>query len=209
MVPQVSPVFPAGHVFTVHPHWFAVPPPPHVCGAVQVPQLTVPPWPSGIVPQLAFAAMQSAGPPEVPVEQAGGFAGGFGIWQAVWKCSSATHAASQIAPDPKLVQQCLVAEYPQIAATQPETLVPLSQPETREASVHVRSCAQAPGPPVVPAPQMLLVQVWPFVHVPQDSVPPHPSAIDPQVAPSAEHVFGVQPPAQDETGFVVGVGQSL
>jgi hypothetical protein len=81
IVPQLSPVLPAGHVLVVHPHWFAVPPPPQVCGAVQVPQFTVPPWPSGIVPQFAFAAMHSAGPPDVPVEQAGGFAGGVGIWQ--------------------------------------------------------------------------------------------------------------------------------
>jgi hypothetical protein len=49
-----------------------------------VPQFTVPPWPSGIVPQLALAAMQSAGPPEEPVEHAGGFEGGFGILQAEW-----------------------------------------------------------------------------------------------------------------------------
>jgi hypothetical protein len=48
---------------------------------VQVPQLTVPPWPSEIVPQFAFAAMHSAGPPELPVEHAGGFVGGLGIPQ--------------------------------------------------------------------------------------------------------------------------------
>jgi hypothetical protein len=45
---------------------------------VQVPQLTVPPCPSGIVPQLALAARQSAGPPLL-VEHAGGFVGGVGI----------------------------------------------------------------------------------------------------------------------------------
>jgi hypothetical protein len=84
IVPHMSPVLPAGHVFVVHPHWFGVPPPPHVCGAVQVPQLTVPPWPSGIVPQFAFAARHSAGPPDVPVEQACGLVGGLGILQAVW-----------------------------------------------------------------------------------------------------------------------------
>ena len=48
---------------------------------MHVPQLTVPPWPSGIVPQFAFAAMQSACPPE-PVMQAGGLAGGLGILHA-------------------------------------------------------------------------------------------------------------------------------
>jgi hypothetical protein len=114
-----------------------------------------------------------------------------------------------VAPDPKLVQQCLVAEYPQTAATQPVIVVPLSHPETSAASVHVRSCVQVPGPPVVPAPHTLLVHVWPLVHVPQLRVPPQPSAIAPHVAPTAEHVLGVQPPEHDETGFVVGVGQSL
>lgn len=43
MLPQVSPWLPAAHPFTEHPHWFAVPAPPHVWGALQVPQLTVPP----------------------------------------------------------------------------------------------------------------------------------------------------------------------
>jgi hypothetical protein len=93
---------------TVHPHWFAVPPPPHVSGAVHVPQLTVPPWPSGIVPQLALAAMQSAAPP-APVEQATGLVGGFGILHAECQWSSATQAASQVAPDPNDVQQWVVA----------------------------------------------------------------------------------------------------
>jgi hypothetical protein len=37
-----------------------------------------------MVPQFALAAMQIAGPPEEPVEHAGGFDGGFGIWQAEW-----------------------------------------------------------------------------------------------------------------------------
>jgi hypothetical protein len=106
------------------------------------------------------------------------------------------------------VQQCVVPEYEHTAATQPETVVPLSQPETSAASVHVRSCAHVPGPLVVPAPHTLPVHVWPLVHVPQLRVPPQPSAMVPHVAPSAEHVFGVQPPAQAETGFAVGVGQS-
>jgi hypothetical protein len=38
-------------------------------------------------------------------------------------------------------------------------------------------------------------QVWGAVHVPQVSVPPHPSAIVPQFAPFAAHVVGVH----DET----------
>jgi hypothetical protein len=42
-----------GGVPPADPQTFGVPPPPHVCGAVQVPQLIVPPHPSGIVPQLS------------------------------------------------------------------------------------------------------------------------------------------------------------
>ena len=52
-VPQAKPV---GQDVTVgiQPHWFAVPPPPQVLGVVQAPpQVTVPPQPSGIVPQAA------------------------------------------------------------------------------------------------------------------------------------------------------------
>jgi hypothetical protein len=41
-----------GHVvFLVHPHTSGVPPPPHVAGGAQLPQLIVPPQPSGAVPQ--------------------------------------------------------------------------------------------------------------------------------------------------------------
>ncbi len=55
MVPQLSP---AGQVVMgvqLLPHWLATPPPPQVCGAVQVPQATVPPQPLGTVPQLSPA----------------------------------------------------------------------------------------------------------------------------------------------------------
>jgi len=38
------------------PHWFGVPPPPHVSGGVQVPQFVVPPQPSAIVPQVCCAS---------------------------------------------------------------------------------------------------------------------------------------------------------
>jgi hypothetical protein len=56
---------------------------------------------------------------------------------------------------------------------------------------------------------LLPVQVWPLGHVPQLSVPPQPSDTEPHVAPTAEHVFGVQPVEHTATGFCVGVGQSL
>src|SRR6185295_16926028 len=49
IVPQFFPC--AAHVVGVQPQTFAVPPPPHVCGAVHVPQSSVPLHPFGIVPQ--------------------------------------------------------------------------------------------------------------------------------------------------------------
>jgi hypothetical protein len=51
LVPQFSP---AGQLVAgVQPQTFVAPPPPHVWGPVQVPQLRVPPQPSELVPQLA------------------------------------------------------------------------------------------------------------------------------------------------------------
>jgi hypothetical protein len=93
--------------------------------------------------------------------------------------------------------------------TQPATVLPVSHPFARAVPVHVRSCAQVPGPALVPAPHMLFVHVCPLGHVPQLSVPPQPSETLPQVAPACEHVFGVQPEVQAATGFCAGVGQSL
>jgi hypothetical protein len=60
--PQLAPA--AVHVVGVQapaspapvPQTFTVPPPPHVCGAVQEPQRSVPPQPSEIDPQFAPAA---------------------------------------------------------------------------------------------------------------------------------------------------------
>src|SRR5262250_261888 len=43
------------------PQTFATPPPPQVCGAVQAPQVSVPPQPSGIVPQFFPCAAQVVG----------------------------------------------------------------------------------------------------------------------------------------------------
>ncbi len=47
-VPQAAPI--CMQVFGVHPHWFGVPPPPHVLGAVQLPQVSIPPQPFEIIP---------------------------------------------------------------------------------------------------------------------------------------------------------------
>lgn len=107
------------------------------------------------------------------------------------------------------MQQWRVDENPQTAATQPETVVPVSQPEASAAPVHVRSCVHELGPGLVPAPHTLPVQVWPLGQVPQVSVPPQPSEIVPQVALCEAHVVGVQVvPEQAATGFCAGVGQS-
>src|SRR6059036_300740 len=43
------------------PQTFATPPPPQVCGAVQAPQVSVPPQPSAIVPQFFPCAAQVVG----------------------------------------------------------------------------------------------------------------------------------------------------
>ena len=66
MLPQPSGIIPqflfcAAHVVGVHPHTFAVPPPPHVCGIAHVPQLSVMVQPSEIVPQFLFCAMHVVG----------------------------------------------------------------------------------------------------------------------------------------------------
>ena len=54
----VQPAMPFGmhalpSVAPAPPHWFATPPPPHVCGRVHVPQLRRLPQPSPGVPQVA------------------------------------------------------------------------------------------------------------------------------------------------------------
>src|SRR5262249_34039569 len=43
------------------PHTLGTPPPPQVCGAVQTPQVSVPPQPSGIVPQFFPCAAHVVG----------------------------------------------------------------------------------------------------------------------------------------------------
>jgi hypothetical protein len=93
--------------------------------------------------------------------------------------------------------------------TQPETVLPLSQPLTSAVPVQVRSCAHEPGPELVPLPHLLPEQVCPLGQVPQLSVPPQPSDTEPHVAPTAEQVLGVHPVVQAATGFCVGAGQSL
>src|SRR5262249_10477855 len=57
--------------FAVQPQTFGVPPPPQVCGAVQVPQLMSPPQPSGAVPQFCPAGQVVFGmhAPHVPLLQ--------------------------------------------------------------------------------------------------------------------------------------------
>src|SRR5207245_4863365 len=56
----VSPARPVARV-SVGPQTFATPPPPQICGAVQVPQVSVPPQPSRIVPQFFPWAAQVVG----------------------------------------------------------------------------------------------------------------------------------------------------
>jgi hypothetical protein len=54
--------WPVGQVVAgVHPQTFGVPPPPHVCGLVQLPQVSVPPQPSDTVPQFRPSCAQVLG----------------------------------------------------------------------------------------------------------------------------------------------------
>jgi hypothetical protein len=48
IIPQLAPS--ASHVCAVQPHLFVMPPPPHVFGAMQLPQWSIPPHPSGASP---------------------------------------------------------------------------------------------------------------------------------------------------------------
>jgi hypothetical protein len=57
--PQCSSM--ASQLVGVQPHVFGVSPPPHVWGAVHVPQSSMPPHPSGIEPQCASMASQLVG----------------------------------------------------------------------------------------------------------------------------------------------------
>src|SRR5207237_4872092 len=57
----VSPARPVAVRVSVGPQTFAMPPPPQICGAVQVPQVSVPPQPSRIVPQFFPWAAQVVG----------------------------------------------------------------------------------------------------------------------------------------------------
>jgi hypothetical protein len=58
-----------------------------------------------------------------------------------------------------------------------------------------------PHEPVGTQPQTLAaLQVMPAAHVPQSSIPPQPSETCPQFLPSAEQVYGAQPPPSGESG---------
>jgi hypothetical protein len=70
IVPQDAPR--AAHVARVQPQTFAVPPPPQVSGAVQVPQSMVPPQPSDREPHSAPCPAQVVSEQQVPNEAPGG-----------------------------------------------------------------------------------------------------------------------------------------
>src|SRR2546425_4202598 len=57
----VSPARPVAVRVSFGPQTFAMPPPPQICGAAQVPQASVPPQPSRIVPQFLPWAAQVVG----------------------------------------------------------------------------------------------------------------------------------------------------
>jgi hypothetical protein len=64
----IAPHFPVQSQSGVHPHTFDTPPPPHVSGAVHVPQSCVLPQPSGIAPHFPVQSKTGVHPhtPGVP-----------------------------------------------------------------------------------------------------------------------------------------------
>jgi hypothetical protein len=152
-------------IFGLHPQRLAMPPPPHVAGAAQLPQLSMPPHPLGTSPQLAPRAEHVTGvhphlfgtPP--PPHRAG-----------------ATH-----------VPQFCTSPHP--SETKPHSAPTWAQVHVEQPSSSQKFGRGVPRGPLSGLPQ---VESWPR-HVPQKTVPPHSSDIVPQLAPRAAQVVGVHP----------------
>jgi hypothetical protein len=172
-VPQLSG---AGHEVKlgVHPQTLGLPPPPHVCGAVQLPpQLTVPPQPSGRVPQFFPPAQRVAAVP---------------AWQH-------TFGMSPCAGMPPQVSGAVHGAPPQLM-TVPQLLV--SVPQFSPAGHVVKFGVQPHWLGVPPPPH-----VFGAVQRPHRTTPPQPSPTKPQLSPAGQvmapvqpHWLGVPPPPQ-------------
>ncbi len=196
------------------PHTLATPPPPQVWGAVQVPQVSVPPQPSEIVPQFFPCAAQVVG-----VHAFAGFTVRTAVtvpesWAAmvaeVEVCTAdvATANAALVWPagmttlDGTLATALLLernaAAPPDGAAmfnpTVPtEELPPVTELGLRDSdeTAKVDDTVHTPPPHVCPVGQ------------PHVSVPPQPSENVPHADPKVRHVFGAQP-AVTISGLVSG-----
>lgn len=173
-------VWPPVHVVEgVHPQTFGVPPPPQVCGDLQLPQLSVPPQPLEIVPQVAPCAVQVVGVQQVPLLQT---------------CPDEQQLVPQVAAEEAQTHLPLVHVWfgPQVAPQAPQLW--LSEPVLTQVPLQ-----HDPLPPLlslqlppVPGWHAPLVQVWHVPQLPHVTVPPQPSEIVPQATPNCAQVVGVQ-----------------
>jgi hypothetical protein len=175
-VPQLieTPPAPAlAHVLGTHipgglPHALAVPAPPHVSGAVQVPQLSVPPQPSACVPHVA--------PSSVHV---------FGVQVCAAPQTLGVPPPPQLSSPVHVPQLAIVPPQPSPAGPQLIAVPP------GPAFAHVFGTHMPGGLPhwfAIPAPPHVSGEV----QVPHIRVPPQPSACSPQFAPRSPHVLGTQ-----------------
>jgi hypothetical protein len=204
-VPQLSPVgHEAGHL-VVHVVLSVL----HVELAGQVPQVTNPPQPSGIVPQTSPAGHALSGvqpqtfatlgvpPPHVLVPE---------------------HVPQfSVPPQPSLIVPQLSGEGQPVALVQPQTLAIPGFPAPQVWPVGHVPQLTAGQPGAVKVPQLspaghvvwhLGEQVFPSVlqespvgQLPQVIVPPQPSDAVPQICPAGQAVSGVQPQTLALPGF--------
>src|SRR5262249_14675891 len=184
------------------------PPPPHVCGAVHVPQTSVPPHPSGMEPQFLPWALHVVG------VQVSGL-----LMNRVWLTQlRPTHAESTAAESTagtlvvmgKLavvvvagtvtlggapVPLSLTTRPPAGAGPESVTVPVAGLPPTTGFGLKVRLLGTGGGvahTPATPPPP----QICGSAQVPQPSHPPQPSGSAPHVLPWAAQVVGVHPPPQ-------------
>jgi hypothetical protein len=171
-LPQLAPS--AAHVVLVHPHWYGVPPPPQVWGAVHAPpQLRVPPQPSGGLPQLAPSAAHVV-LTHAPMPHWFGLP--FPVPDPPPQTSGAWHVPqSSMLPHPSDSVPHVAPRAAQVVGVQPHTFGTPPPP-------HVSTAPHAFGSHVITVPHA-------FVSVPQSS-----GAGQELKSGAQPHTFGVPPP---------------
>jgi hypothetical protein len=167
---------------------------------VQLPQLSVPPQPSGIEPQFlpCFAHVVGVQPQTLAVPP------------PAHVCGEAQLPQFRVLPQPSGTEpQFLPSAVHDVGVQVPQTLATLPPPQVWGAWQVFPQTRSWPQPsPLVIVPhcfgvvvqvfgvhvvvQTLAVQLWPDPQVPQLRVPPQPSGIEPQFFPCAAQVVGVQ-----------------